>query len=249
MIPGIQYPYANSGYSYQPRKRRQAVSARSTRNRPSRTGYRTVARTRGPLGFGDTKYFDAQKTNTNIVTDNSWVGSEIVPPGNTLFYPTVGSAINQRIGRTVHVHCIRIKGVMRVAPQTNQTAADQTALIRVLLVQDNQTNGTQTQGENVLEGGSDQYTGVQSFQNIDSLGRYKVLKDKSWSLGNPNAVYDGTNVETMGIQRAFKWSIKFRKPLVVHFNETNGGSVADIVDKNWTILANSTNQDLSPTRS
>lgn len=102
-----------------------------------------------------------------------------------------------------------------------------------------QTNATQAQGEQLM-GTDTGFGAIDAFQNPDNFGRFKVWKDKTYVMGDQSAVYDGTNMEFFGQMRQFKWNIKFKKPIVVNFNATNGGTVADIVDNSFHLIAVST---------
>lgn len=232
------------------KRRRTAGAYTGTR----RAGYSTVARTRGVYAKGETKYFDSLLTITAINASTNWTGTEydpnVVPVANmnTLFAPTQGAGINQRIGKACKVHKIRIQGEIQCPAQTNQVAADATSVIRLSLVQDNQTNSTQCQGEQVFTPPTTATAtlATEAFQNIDNFGRFKVLKDKFYAFQNPNMSFDGTNIEQAGLVRRFKWVVKFKKPIEVRFNATNGGTIADIVDHSWHIMANNTSTDLTP---
>lgn len=237
--------------AYQAKKRRKTGGAYTGTRR---AGYSTVARTRGVYAKGETKYFDSLKTITAIAASTNWTGTEydpdVVPVANcnTLFAPTQGAGINQRIGKSVKVYKIRIHGEIQCPAQTNQTVKDAASVVRIALVQDMQTNSTQAQGEQVFTPPTTATAtlAVESFQNIDNFGRFKVLKDKHFILENPSAAFDGTNIEQAGLIKRFKWTVKFRKPVEVRFNSTNGGTVADIVDNSWHIMANNNSTDLAP---
>ena len=88
---------------------------------------------------------------------------------------------------------------------------------------------------------------IHSFQSLANLGRFKVLKDKTFTMQNPNSSYDGTNIEQQGLKRTFKFVIKFAKPVTVSFNAVNGGTISDIVDNSWCIYATAASSQLSPT--
>ena len=154
---------------------------------PARRDYSTVPRTRGVYAVGEMKYFDTEGSTRAIPASSGWTGTEFPPnvgTPTTLFCPTVGSAINQRIGRSAKVHCIRIRGTIRIPQQANITSGDQASQIRLLLVQDDQTNAAQAQGEEIMVVPSTA-TGtvaVNSFMNLSNLGRFKILKDKSYIL-------------------------------------------------------------------
>ncbi len=221
-------------------KFRRATAGKPTFTR--RRGYSTVARTRGWAGArSEMKYFDTTKAAASISAPSaSWAGTEIDPATFLTFcVPVKGTGINERIGRQINIHKIKIRALINVAFQANQTAADSATAIRYLLYVDQQTNAAQVQGETLMDapGTSAPSNNMCTFQNLDSLGRFRVLKDKQLVMQNPSISWDGTNVEQSGLSRLVKISHTFRKPLNVHFNETNGGTIADIVDNSIHMLA------------
>ena len=132
--------------------------------------------------------------------------------------------------------------------QSRSRVADASSVIRLALVQDMQTNSAQAQGEKVFTppATATASLAVESFQNIDNFGRFRVLKNKFFVFQNPTLSWDGTNMEQSGLVKRFKWTIKFRRPVQVRFNATNGGTIADIVDNSWHIMANNNSTDLTP---
>ncbi len=216
-----------------------------------RRGYTTVARARGPLAFGEMKYFDTEHSTTAIPASTDWTGTEFPPnvgTPTTIVNPVVGAAINNRIGRKIKVHKIRVKGVINVPAQINITAGDDAALCRLAFVCDSQTNGSQAQGESIF---ADPTTDTalhafSSFQSLANLGRFKVIKDKSINLQNPNLSYDGTNMESQGLTIPFKFNVLYRNPVTVSFNATNGGTIADVVDFSWCLYGLCTSAALVP---
>lgn len=199
-----------------------------------------------PLAVTERKYFDSENTGTAIaVSGTTWAGGELDPTTlNTLFCPTQGDDYNNRSGRKIQVLAIKMRGYLQCVKQADQTGGDNPLLARIILVQDRQTNAAQLNAEDViLSGGAN--VAHSMFQNPAFFGRFRVLKDKTIVLQNPNSTYDGTNLEVNGITKPFKMNIKFRKPVVMHFNSTNGGSVADIVDNSFHMIGNASNGDLA----
>lgn len=193
------------------------------------------------------KYFDTIKAPTAVATAADWAATTLDPATfNTLCVPVVGAAINQRIGRDIRVMKIKIRGSIRVSPQANQTAGDAAAIIRLLLVQDEQTNATQMTGTQLMTTAASAPLAINSFQSTDNFGRFRVLKDKTITMQNPNISYDGTNMEQQGLLRHWRMNVKFKVPVRVRFNATNGGTIADIVDNSFHILANCAQSDLVP---
>lgn len=226
----------------------------------ARTGYSTVPRTRGVYAKGEMKYYDTERAVVAISSSADWTGTEYDPNTTNeaspvsnplgLFQPKVGSGINQRIGKSCKLMSLKIRGAVTCAKQGDQTATDNPTIVRIALVWDQQTNSSQCQGEQVF---TDPTTAaasmaIHAYQNIDNFGRFRVLKDKMLTIQNPNAAYDGTNVEQQGLTRLFKMNIKFGKEgIPVRFNATNGGTVADVVDNSFHIIANANDTDLVPT--
>lgn len=213
----------------------------------TRKGFSSVARTRGASVTGEMKYFDTQLSLSAISEDNTWANTEQDPATFlTLFVPVTGAGINQRIGKACKVLKLKMRFLIDAAQQLNQTGADPASAVRIIIYIDKQTNAAQAQGENVMTAGSSDATAILSFQNIDNFGRFQVLLDKTIHLQNPNMSYDGTNIEQAGLSKTFKFTKKFKKPLQVRFNATNGGTVADIVDNSLHVIALCDNDDLAP---
>jgi len=195
--------------------------------------------------MGEMKYFTTELAATAIPSVAAWTGTEFDPTTfNTLCVPIVGAAINERIGKQIKILKIKVNGLITVAPQADATATDAGTKIRLILYQDKQTNSAQAQGEQVMTPSTNASNAPNVFQNIDNFGRFQVLKDKTILMDSPSISYDGTNIEQSGLVRNFKFSIKFKEPVAVRFNATNGGSVADIVDNSFHIIANSSSASL-----
>lgn len=195
---------------------------------------------------GEMKYFDTSYAPTAIqVVSTTWASTVADPTTfNCLFAPVIGSAINQRIGREVKVMKIKIRGQITSDAQTLQSAGDNGNQVRLMLVQDTQTNAAQMTGTQLMEGVSSSTRTINAFQSLANFGRFRVLKDKSIILSNANLANDTGStggIIQSGLKRHFKINYTFQKPVSVHFNATNGGSVADIVDNSFHIVCASDN--------
>lgn len=203
---------------------------------------RGVARTMGPQYETDNHYFDTERTQTNITaTATGWTGSEYDPNTSAmlcLFAPVIGDDIFNRTGRKAFVKKIRIAGVIKFARGAATTTGEDVARVRVIVYQDKQTNIAQAQGEDVIASGAAS-NAISMFQNVANLGRFKVLKDKTFLMQNPTLVADaGTtgNIVHSELAVPFKWTIK--PNCWVSYNATNGGTVADVVDNSFHLIAN-----------
>lgn len=196
-----------------------------------------------PLAITERKYYDATFAATALPVGLATAAAgELDPAAGTLFSPVTGDDFNNRSGRKTQVVNIRMRGLFAVAVQADQAALDTSPFIRLLLIQDKQTNTAQLNSEDVINA-----VGVYGLQNPAFFGRFRVLKDKTFKLGYPIPVYDGTNIEQSGMHVPFKLNVKFRKPVTVHFNGTNGGTVADIVDNSFHLIGWTSVTTLAPT--
>lgn len=225
------------------------------RPQPAAYGQRHMAfvpRTMGPMAVTERKYFDTYISAVAMVASVDWTGTELDPTAgavNCLFYPTEGAALNQRVGRKVSVVKLQMRGMINVTNQTNQTASDAAASVRLVLYIDQQTNGTMAQGEDIMNASAaaNALNTVCSMQATKNFGRFRVLTDKTLVIQNPNMVWDGTNVEQGGLIKPFKITIKFKKPVVVRYNGTNGGTIADVIDNSFHFLGTCSAISLAPT--
>lgn len=251
-------PKRKSSSSSGPTKRSRSSSASSHWRFPAghamaRSGFSSVARSRGAAVTGEMKYFDCENTGTAIAaTTTTWVAGTMVDPTSTinlgsaavatplcLFAPTVGAGLNQRIGRQCKVFKVKVHGHFNVPVQAAQGTADAPCVIRAMLVQDMQTNSAQMTGAQLMQDTSASAAcTLQTFQNPNNFGRFKVLKEKWFTVRDMNLVGSPTaaDVVQQGTIIPFKMARKFKFPTLVHFNATNGGTVADIVDNSFHLV-------------
>jgi len=226
-------------------------------NRPvNRVGYSSTARTRGAAVTGEMKYFDAERDLTAIIaTTTTWPAGTIMDPNRTinlgdaavgtpacLFAPKVSAALNGRIGRKVHIYKVRISGIINVAPQVAQSAADSSPTMRVGLVLDKQTNAAQMTTAGLFNDASNAQTTLLAGQNPNNFGRFRVLKEKYFHISNVNLTGSPTagDLVQSGYTINFKMNVSFKQPIQVNFNATNGGTVADIIDNSLHVYAGTT---------
>ncbi|QGH72831.1 MAG: capsid protein [CRESS virus sp. ct1Gc25] len=198
-----------------------------------------VPRTPGGAVVSELKVIDSFLANTVLSAPTSWANTEVDPATlNCLFAPGPGTGLNQRIGRKVSVKKLKVRGLITCASQVDQTTPDNGCQVRLIFYQDMQTNGAQSQGEDLMDTPTASVQGVfNSFQNTASFGRFRVLKDMCIEINNPNISWDGTNLEQQGIVKRFKFSKVFKEPVVVHYNATGGTTVADVVDNSFHAIA------------
>jgi len=176
------------------------------------------------------------------------LGSAAVANPLGLFAPTVGAGLNQRIGRKVKVLKIKVQGRISCAAQAGIAAGDPVGAIRLVLVMDQQTNAAQMTGQQLFNPAATATGALVAFQNPNNFGRFRVLKEKRFMLQNPNMAGSPTAADVIqaGIGFNFKFNVNFKNPVEVHFNATNGGTVADIVDNSFHILCSADSIALAP---
>lgn len=222
------------------RQRRDAMYMALPKGRP---GYSSVARTRGAAVQGEMKYFDSELAGASVNTSDSWNACYADPTAqpvaniDCLFCPTQGAGINQRIGKCAKLEKIRIYGQVTRGGVDAGSVGLQGGSVRVILFQDMQTNSARVNTNVLMKASTTGNTtvGVHMPQSTDGFGRFRVLKDKLYTLDNPNMTNFNDSNE---IVKHFKWTIRFKQPIEVHFNATNGGTIADIIDHSFHLAAN-----------
>lgn len=193
-------------------------------------------------------YFDTERVTGAVPFSlSTWAASNLDPNTSAmlcLFAPTIGDDISSRTGRKIFVKSIRIRGAVTYAAQATQTLCDEGLYVRIVCFKDKQTNTGQATGDLVLSQGAAS-DAVFFAMSLANLGRFEILKEKIILVSEAPLVAGLTTayVQPGGI-RPFKMSIKLND--VVHYNATNGGTVADVVDNSYHIIALCNNQSLAP---
>lgn len=241
------------------------------RNKATRQQTGTVPRARGPTATmqkTELHYYDTEResfsggiANTIVANATSWANSVQLPTTlgrTTLFAPVLGNSIQDRTARTAFVKKIKLRGVLWYLP-VEQPAPPVAQLtppkIRIILVQDDQANGTLATGNEIMRvtAGASNNLPFSTFQSLDNLGRFKVLKDKIYEFPNEDGYTVFNNAGTPGTEVApwraklVKWTVNFKKPVKVHFNATNNNSVASVVAPTFNIYARDYVADINQT--
>jgi len=200
-----------------------------------------VNRTPGGQITADNHYFDSELAITSIAAQlNNWQTTEYDPTSKgCLFFPTQGDDISNRQGRKVFVKKIRMRCAISVAAQAGIATADQEAIVRVLVYKDMQTNAAQSQGEDVLSSGTSGES-LQMMGNVANLGRFVVMYDKIHKISQ--------RTMDAGLQSGayISFKINIKPNCWVNYNSANGGTVADIVDNSFHIIANTNSASMTP---
>lgn len=214
---------------------RKAYGGTARRGASPKRRKQFTTRTVGPLAV-DVKFFDTQIEDQVINRSQAdWSATTLDPsPALCLFTPENGNGFNERIGRKAWLKKLFLRCELHI--QDGGTAIPVGRSVRILLVQDMQTNGTQMTGNLALETPAASTAGLVHCapQNLANLGRFRILKDKTFVLQNMNGSSAGAKA---GLKKSFKFSYKPLSPIEVNFNQGSGGTIADIVDNSFHILA------------
>lgn len=228
----------------------------------NRAGYSSVARTRGAAATGEMKYFDCELYGGSAISacGTSWItgtrqdptatidlGAAAVNTPECLFAPTMGAALNQRIGRKCHMYKVKLHGLITIPGQASQSAADAAPLLRAFLVMDQQTNAAAMTPAQLMNDGSAADSTINSFQNPNNFGRFRVLREKKWTISNTNMTGAVAGIVQAAWTIQFKMNFTFKQPVVVTFNATTGGTVADIIDNSLHFIIGTNSTALNPT--
>lgn len=217
--------------------------------------YKSVPRSRGGLfASPEIKYFDFQQfAQLPICSTTAMPNSVTTSPigSGCCFAPTLGNDITNRIGRRCAIKKIKVRGAIICGSQTAQNISDFVSKCRVVLYVDKQANASRAALDVLFQSNAastSQFTIISTFQNLASLGRFRILKDKFFQMQNSNMTGNpsSNDVIQQGIMQNFKITVNFKKPLVVNFNATNGGTFADIVDNCVQILGVCADTQLQP---
>jgi len=192
------------------------------------------------MAITERKYYDLDRNVAVVGLGTDWTNTGVNPTSQgSLFAPVLGSSSFTRLGKQVNVCKIQIRGEVSLNPISTivfPSSGRYGVSIRLILVQDMQTNASIFLPANVINSGST-IVPIHMFQNPDNWGRYRVLKDQTWTLYYPMAIYDTTAVAYTGMSKAFHWTVTFNPPLRVRFNGVNNGTIGDIVDNSFNLMA------------
>lgn len=185
---------------------------------------------------GEMKYYGTTLLETAITAGTS---ATLVSPSTGLFNPAVGATFVDRVGNMCYLHTIRMKIRLRSTVQATTAGGVKPAVCRVALVRDKEPQSSAAAGNVVFTTASAADNGPEVFQNIENLGRFQVLKDKTFVLQDPNVATTGIN----GRAITMKVNYQFKPPIKIRFNSTTGRPLTD----EFNFYAWCDNGDLTPT--
>ncbi len=172
----------------------------------------------------------------------TWAGGEMDPTTDAVSAIAQGNGENQRDGRVATLHSVFIKGFFSIAATESSIAPLDDIIIRVVLVQDRQTNGAQLNAEDVMDTIASAVD-INSVKNLENSARFIVLKDKTFLLprARANTNEGAANLfATAKILVPFKMGVTFKKPIRVNHTGTTA-NVTTIADNSIHVIGTATN--------
>ena len=203
--------------------RRRLFSPRSTPRRMPNANPRTG----GFLGL-EKKFIDSSLSNTDL--SSSWAVYD--PTGDSLAPIAEGDGENSRDGRRAIVKELFIHGQIRWASTSGTD--NEYGPIRIVVVQDRQTNGAAPTASDVFETPSG-VQAINAFRNLQYTSRFKILGDIILPAPCFEAEGNGTTASITGRYVPFKLYVPILN-MNVTYNGTNS-TISNVVDNSVHMLA------------
>ncbi len=181
--------------------------------------------------FNETKYFDVGINATVTWAGTDWSDSE-VPADNfvnssgasaaytdSCLLPTaIGSAYGEVNGNRYKLKKIRVRGAISVPVLQDQADMPLPTFVRLMLVHDEQPNGAQAQGEDIMQDIGATGENLHSYKRVASTsGRFRILKDEWITLDSCTAGTDANNTNSVGMEgQLFSFQYQPRVPILVN---------------------------------
>lgn len=195
-----------------------------------------LTRTGGLLG--PTLGFLDQAVSNNTIL-NLWSSARHDPTGDCIGMPEQGAGVQQRLGNIYTVTGINIRGEIRLVGVANETLFPSTQIIKIILVQDTETQAVAAAGNLVMTPSITPE--IDTFRVIENTGRFKILKTKTLTIdpmyvSDPKSASD--NYDLGNTIRQFKMNWTPKVPVIVKCKTgTTTGEIANVKDNSFHIYA------------
>lgn len=184
----------------------------------------------------ESKFFDVfHNDQINSGTNATWVTADPATE-KCLSACTQGEEATSRDGRQYVITSLHIKGFVQVLRSASISATPKGGTVRLLVVHDKQTNGTQLAATEVMNTHTGTFDFL-GFRNLEWTKRYTVLMDTVIDLSQMQVVSDAANLfDTNEKRYYFEFNRKFKKGILV--NTTGTTAVVDnIADNSLHMIA------------
>lgn len=184
----------------------------------------STPRAAGYLGI-ETKFVD-QSADAAVVT--TLAGAENDPATLNLSAIAQGVGESQRDGRKCTIVRLHVKGDLHAVATTTLST---TNIVRILIVQDTQTNGAQLKSEDVLTAVTHAY---HAFPNLKFSKRFKICKDHTFMMRPTIAAGESSSKGTGPFTSRFDWTFKMNMPVI---HSGTGDGIANVTDNSLHLIA------------
>lgn len=198
---------------------------------------------RGCLGI-ENKFYDADLSGKTL--HDEWNANALCDPGDMpLNTVAIGDGVSERDGRQYSINKIHVRGTLLVEVAEELTEPPLDYKVKIALVLDTQTNGSQMQpgdvyhSDGITENGKD----INGMRELEFVKRFRVLKEQTIimrsSLTATNYISTGGAVfyTRGGLKQMFEWNIdRTKNPICVNLNGTDG-TIGTITDNSLHIIA------------
>lgn len=173
-----------------------------------------------------------QSTGEEVKYNDTTLAATAITAAGIILHSTVnapqqGTEVYQRVGRKISIRSIHMRGTINVPQQTD--LALMCTNVRIIVYHDKQCNNATATVGNILQNADNN-----SFRNIDTTRRFKILYDKNYSFNKNIAVLAGPVYSSPESQYNFE-DLNKKVNIPIHF-QGNAGTVADIASDNIGIL-------------
>jgi len=203
--------------------------------------------------YGEPHYLDSYQHGSQLSNSDVWdagcmedplstfdLGNGVIATPQNLCSPTIGSNIDQRIGRAIKICKVWVRCQLELLADSD-SASPPGQTCRVQLVLDRQTNGAQMNPSALnldAAGAGHVFATLASFTNPNGFGRFQVLCDHLVAFNYKTlGPFPSPTRAAAGNTKCFNMEYEFPEGLVVHFNSTAGGTVTSIIDNSLHVVA------------
>lgn len=211
-------------------KRRRYSRGRRRRTYYFPRGYARIGGAYGRFSMNSEKKYKDFAGSTEV-SDDTWT---LISNGNvSLVNVDAGTGPDQRIGEKIYVHSLHAHIVFEMDKTSTTLQVNGNALVRLLLVQDMQANGSQAPATQPM-----QTTGFTCFRDLNETSRFKILLDKVYTLPANSVNESGTGAYSYKTHKNVWINKVFKKPIVVNYSGTTGG-ISEVRSNNLFWIAQS----------
>lgn len=188
------------------------------------------------LAKPELKWLDTEISNVTV--DTSWEHYEDLTKKCLSAVPQ-GNADSERVGSQIIIKSISVRGLL-VQPSGIDTLKPKfDTLVRLQLVQDTQTNGTQLFAPDVMQATASALLEIASYRNLAQSGKFKVLSNTMVQVV-PNSTSKGgggaSSFANPQLLSPFMINVDFLSGIEVNFSGS-GGTISDVVDNSIHLIA------------